>query len=142
MCSLCKYTEYLVCTLFLFFVGGYVGKGLYLESVDDAFLGISHGTFWIPDGTFWLFACLTTVAGWGVVLVLGLFVETFFGLIKRIFLTVIRFTLGCICPCWWCPWNEWGIEEPHPSIRETVSTLRKAKRNGKSEMEMSLLQTV
>ncbi len=138
MCSVFKYTEYIICTILIFIVGGYVGKGLYLDSVDSAFLGIAHGTFWIPDGDFWLFGFITVVLVCGFAIVFGLFLESFFLVAKRIFLKVLIFVLSCCCPCWFCPWNDVDID-PIESITLKPNERRQRAKND-IEMEMGMLE--
>lgn len=64
MC-LCKAFEvlgYLITAVLIVFVGGYVGKGLWLA--NDPAAGwhahmIASGEFWEPDYLFWLFGLLS-----------------------------------------------------------------------------------
>lgn len=60
-CKICKFMCYSVLALFLVFIGGYLGKGIYLHANQDDTGDVAlhdvllDWNFWIPDGYFWVF---------------------------------------------------------------------------------------
>lgn len=60
-CKICKFTYYVLMISILLFIGGYIGKGVYLhanmEDTGDVALHdiLIDKNFWIPDGYFWVF---------------------------------------------------------------------------------------
>lgn len=79
-CKICKWTFRVVGLLVLFFIGGYILKGVYLHAnMDDTGDVALHDVlldknFWIPDGYFWVLGLVGIVLLFvGVAILRGLF---------------------------------------------------------------------
>lgn len=72
-CKICRFMCYVVLVMVLVFIGGYLGKGIYLhankDNTGDVMLHdvLIDPNFWVPDGYFWVF---------GIAFVVLLFVAT------------------------------------------------------------------
>ena len=61
--KICEFFCGILFLIVIFVVGGYFGKGLYLElnqiNVESTFNLVRDSNFYIPDGYFWVFGTIT-----------------------------------------------------------------------------------
>lgn len=56
--KICQFVSYVIGAFILIFIGGYVGKGIYLHvnKGDERLVDVLvDDEFWVPDGDFWVF---------------------------------------------------------------------------------------
>lgn len=101
--------NYLCVAGFLFVVGGYIGKGLYVywnESEGETFTyhDLANSAFWVPDGAWVL---------WGICFLALIFVVC---ALLRCLLIIAAKTCRCMC-CSLC-YHCFGLEEKRPAKNE------------------------
>lgn len=92
--KLCQFGCTIVCILILLVVGGYVGKGIYIQDNnpnETTYSMIRDSSFYAPDFIFWVAGISFVVALFGLLAILQIILSLMFKGMKRFFLWVICF---------------------------------------------------